>query len=127
MSDPSAHDLSLASSLHALQAKAIALQAHVAERQQAESALRERDQELSDFMENAAVGLHRVGPNGDILWANRFELDLFGYSADEYIGKPVTQFHGDPDTLDSFTQRLLAGETLIAEPSTIRCKDGTLK
>ncbi|HEY5800503.1 MAG TPA: response regulator [Burkholderiaceae bacterium] len=127
MSAPPDPAVSLADTLASLQEKAEALSAQVARQQQLEAAVRSRDQELSDFMENAAVGLHRVGPEGEILWANRFELDLFGYTAEEYIGKPITAFHANFDVIESIKRRLIAGETLIAEPSTIRCKDGSLK
>jgi hypothetical protein len=36
--------------------------------------LRRRERELSDFIENASVGLHWVGADGAILWANQAEL-----------------------------------------------------
>src|SRR3954452_25451038 len=51
----------------------------------AELLRRSSEEELRDFFENATVALHWVGPDGTILWANRAELDLLGYSADEYI------------------------------------------
>ena len=38
---------------------------------------------LSDFFENAAVGLHWVGPDSKILRANRAEVELLGYSKEE--------------------------------------------
>ena len=43
------------------------------------------EQELQDFFDNASVGLHWVGPDGTILRANRAELELLGYTPDEYI------------------------------------------
>jgi hypothetical protein len=36
--------------------------------------LRRRERELADFIENASVGLHWVGADGTILWANQAEL-----------------------------------------------------
>ena len=53
----------------------------VAERKVAEKALRESEQELADFFENASVGMHWVGPDGTILRVNRSELNLLGYSS----------------------------------------------
>ncbi len=58
-----------------------------------ERELRRRLEELTDFVENASEGLHRVGPDGTILWANQAELDLLGYEAHEYIGHNITEFH----------------------------------
>ena len=51
----------------------------------AEEALREKQQELADFFENAVEGLHRVGPDGTVLWANRAELEMLA----EPAGRPV--------------------------------------
>ncbi len=49
--------------------------------------LRRRERELADFIENASVGLHWVGADGTILWANQAELDLLVYKHEEYIGR----------------------------------------
>ncbi len=56
--------------------------------------------ELADFVENAVEGLHRVGPDGTILWANRAELQLLGYEWEEYVGRHIADFHADPATID---------------------------
>src|SRR6185312_9914043 len=48
----------------------------VTERRRGERALRRNEQLLSDFFENAAVGLHWVGPDGIVLRVNQTELDL---------------------------------------------------
>ena len=47
---------------------------------------RSRD-DLEDFFENGAVGLHIVDGDGTILRANKAELALLGYSAEEYVGR----------------------------------------
>lgn len=110
-----------------LQQKARSLENEIAQRKKVEQALLRRERELSDFLENAVEGLHRVRPDGTILWANRAELDLFGYSAEEYIGHDISEFHADPDVIDSILKRLLSGETLHDQPARIRCKDGSIK
>jgi hypothetical protein len=55
--------------------------------------LRSQEQELRDCIDNAAMPMHWVGPDGTILWANCAELDLLGYSREEYIGP---EDHGFP-------------------------------
>ena len=50
------------------------------ERMRAEDARRKAEADLSDFFENASVGLHWVGPDGIILRANRPELEMLGYA-----------------------------------------------
>ena len=103
-----------------LQQRSGALEREVEARMRAES-------ELADFLENAVVALHRVGPDGTILWANAAELRLLGYSRDEYVGRNIGDFHADADVLDDVMQRLSAGETLSDQPARLRCKDGTLR
>ena len=84
-------------------------------------------QELSDFLENAIVGLHRIDANGRVLWANRAELDMLGYRAEEFIGHPVANFVVQPGQAASLLQRVKSGETLRDEHVQMRCKDGTAK
>lgn len=103
-----------------LQQKAKALEAEVAQRKQAE-------RELSDFIENALEGLHTVGPDGTIVWANKAELELLGYQPDEYISHHITEFHVDQDVIDDILRRLLKGENLFNRPARLRCKDGSVK
>ena len=59
-------------------------------RQRADDAI-----ELRDFVENILAPLHWIGPDGKILWANQAELDLLGYSRDEYIGRHIWEFHAE--------------------------------
>ena len=63
-----------------------------------EVTLPESDQELREFLDHATVGLRWVGPDGRILWANRTELELVGYSESEYVGQPIATFFVQPET-----------------------------
>jgi PAS domain S-box-containing protein len=107
--------------------KALALDAEVARRKAAEATLRQRELELSDFLENAAEGLHKVAGDGTILWANRAELDLLGYSHEEYVGRHIAEFHVDGPVIESILSTLAAGSTLQDQPARLRCKDGSIK
>ena len=97
------------------------------ERMSAEQQLRRREQELSDFFQNATIGMHWVGPDGIVLRANQTELDLFGYTQEEYVGRPLSQFHADKSVISDILQRLYAGETLHDYPARMLCKDGSIK
>jgi PAS domain S-box-containing protein len=88
---------------------------------------RRREEELSDFVENAVVGLHRVGPDGTILWANAADHELLGYSADEYIGHNIAEFHADRETLCTILENLVEGRTLHDQPAALKCKDGSVR
>lgn len=110
-----------------LQQKAAALENEVAKRRQAERALRHRERELTDFLENAVEGLHRVAADGTILWANQAELDMLGYGPEEYIGRHIAEFHADREVIDDILSKLQDGETLYDHPARLRCKDGSVK
>lgn len=99
----------------------------VGERRRVDRALRRNEQELSDFFENATVALHWVGPDGTILRVNRAELDMLGYSHDEYVGHPVAEFHADRSVVDDVLPRILRGEAVHERPARMRCKDGSVK
>jgi PAS domain S-box-containing protein/excisionase family DNA binding protein len=110
-----------------LQQKAQSLEVEIAERKRAEQELRRTEAELRDFFEQAVVGLHWVAADGTILWANQAELDLLGYTAEEYIGRPIAEFHADPDAIADILRRLAAKQTLRDYEAQLRCKDGAIK
>ena len=99
----------------------------VTERRDAEARLVRSERDLSDFFENATVGIHWVGPDGNVLRANAAELQLLGYAADEYIGHHVSEFHTDQNAVDSIVACLNRGDTLREFPARLRCKDGSIK
>lgn len=97
------------------------------EQEAALEALRKRERELSDFIENAPMGMHWVGPDGVILWANQYELDLLGYGREEYIGHHIREFHADPGAIEEVLKRLAAGETLQNYEVRLIHKDGSIR
>ncbi len=99
----------------------------ISDRKQAEEALLRSEQELSDFFENAVVGLHWVGPDGIILRANRAELEMLGYGAEEYVGRHISEFHVDPGVVRDILTRLHGGEVLHDYGARLRCKDGSIR
>ncbi|MEO7801474.1 MAG: ATP-binding protein [Ginsengibacter sp.] len=82
---------------------------------------------LEDFLENATVGIHLVDKEGRIVYANRAELDMLGYSAGEYIGHNIKNFHADDSVINGILAKLLAKETLINHGARLKCKDGSVK
>ncbi|HEX2037354.1 MAG TPA: ATP-binding protein [Chloroflexota bacterium] len=117
-----------------LQQQARSLQAEIAQRRWAEQRLRgtlaseqRKERVLSDFVETAPLGMHWVGPDGTVLWANRAEMDMLGYGPEEYIGRHIATFHADQDTIEDILARLKSGETLREYPARLRCKDGSIR
>jgi PAS domain S-box-containing protein len=117
-----------------LQQRARAYEVEVAEREQVEQrlrqtvlALQEREADLRDVLENAAEGIHLVGPDGTIEWANGAELDMLGYSADEYIGRDIREFYVDERVIEDILARLSAGESLRGAEAQVRHKNGSIR
>src|SRR5687768_14027628 len=75
------------------------------ELKQTQEALHRSEQELSDFFENAAVAIHWGAPDGTILRVNQAELDLFGYTRSEYVGRNIADFHVDKPVIEDILRR----------------------
>ncbi len=98
----------------------------IEEQKRAHEALRRREQELGDFIENAALPIHWVGPDGTILRVNQAELDLLGYQRDEYLGRNIVDFHVSRPVIDDILARLARGEVLQDYPAQLRAKNGEI-
>jgi PAS domain S-box-containing protein len=99
----------------------------ITEHKRAEKALLRSEAELTDFFENAAFGLHWIGPDGTVLRANRSELDLLGYTREEFVGHNIAEFHVDAAVIEDILSRLAAGEVIEDYDARLRCKDGEIK
>ena len=87
----------------------------------------ERELELDGMLENAGVGLQWLSPNGTILWANGYLLDLLGYAADDYIGHNSSEFHADAGAASHFTAVLAAEQLQGNNEVSLVCKDGRIR
>eukprot|EP00581_Thalassiosira_minuscula_P018353 CAMPEP_0183723122 /NCGR_PEP_ID=MMETSP0737-20130205/14826_1 /TAXON_ID=385413 /ORGANISM="Thalassiosira miniscula, Strain CCMP1093" /LENGTH=815 /DNA_ID=CAMNT_0025953375 /DNA_START=183 /DNA_END=2630 /DNA_ORIENTATION=+ len=92
-----------------------------------ESSNRERDAELIDFFQNAPIAMHWLNGDGIVLWANQTELNVLGYTPEEYIGQPIMNFCPDEQelVLEIFKQ-LGSGNAIADVPVRFRTKDGKL-
>lgn len=93
----------------------------------AEDQLRRKNQELEDFFENGAIGLHIVSGEGVIVRANKAELDLLGYAKEEYEGRHIGEFHADAEVIADILHRLSCGEQIDRYPARLRAKDGSIR
>lgn len=89
--------------------------------------LRTSQTQFEDFFENSAVGLHIVGPDGIIQRANDAELALLGYAREEYVGRPITEFHADQEVIADILGKLGRGEQVDRQPARLRTKDGSIR
>ncbi len=94
---------------------------------QVEEQLRHKQAELTDFFENASEGMHCVGPDGTILWANRAELEMLGYSREEYVGHKLQEFYADPVIAEEVLQRLVNDQPVHEYEARLCCKDRSIK
>jgi PAS domain S-box-containing protein len=89
--------------------------------------LREKERQLTDFMENATVGLHWIREDGSILWANKAQLELVGHPAAEYVGRRIHDFHVDQGEARDVLRRLAANERIKNYEMRLRTRDGEIK
>ena len=86
-----------------------------------------REAELTDFLENALIGMHWVAADGTVLWANKAEMAMLGYKREEYIGHHISKFHADQPIIEDILQRLDRHEELHGYEAALRCKDGSVR
>jgi PAS domain S-box-containing protein len=86
-----------------------------------------REVELREFLDGAAEGIHTVAADGTITWANRAELRLLGYSAEEYVGSQIRNVHADPALVEEILARLSRDEVLENVEARLRAKDGSIR
>ena len=91
-----------------------------------ESAGRHRE-DLEDFFDREMVGMHRESADGTILRSNQAELDMLGYSREEYVGRNVTEFHVEPPEAAEIRRRLQAGESVRDFEVRLRHRDGSIR
>jgi PAS domain S-box-containing protein len=99
----------------------------ITERRKAESILRRSEKILADLFDNAAIGLHFIGTDGRILRVNRTELEMLGYSQEEFVGHFIEEFYVDAPVVAGISPKLMRGEDLDNHETRLRCKDGSIK
>ncbi len=82
---------------------------------------------MIDFFQEGLIGLHCLSKEGIIIQANSADYKYLGYATDEYIGRPISDFHADPDVVADILTRLLRREHLHDYPARLRCKDGSIR
>ena len=85
------------------------------------------DRSVADFFESAPVALCWMRSDGTITRANRAELDLLGYSQEEYIGHHISEFHVDTQVMNDVLRHVQTAEELRDYEVRLRCKDGSIK
>ena len=67
--------------------------------------------DFQGFFDEMPVAIHILGDDATLLYANKAELDLLGYPAQDYIGRHIAEFHADQDVIgDILTQSRKRGK-----------------
>ncbi len=96
------------------------------EQESCDLSLEASQQGISDFIQNATIGIHWVDANGIVVLANHAEMTMLGYSSAEYIGQPLHDFHVDRSAIKCVFNRLLNNEPIIGCESQMIRKDGSI-
>jgi PAS domain S-box-containing protein len=76
-----------------------------------------------EFINNSSIGIHAVSPEGIIVYANECELEVLGYTREEYVGHHVSEFQIDKNCLSDMMERLGRFEKLQNYPAKVQGKD----
>ncbi len=110
-----------------LQHKSVSLERETEARKRAEEEIRPTREQIISFLEPASIGMHWVGPDGIISWANAADFKMLGYEREEYVGHHISEFYTDPSVITDILDRLGKGEVLQNQEASLKCKDGSIK
>ena len=86
------------------------------------------EKELVDFLNKAPIAMHWLSGTGHVLWANETEMNVLGYTPEEYIGQPIMKFCPDEEELVlEIFKTLGSGKTIKDVPVRFRTKDNQIK
>jgi PAS domain S-box-containing protein len=95
-----------------------ALKRENTEREAAEEALRESEEQYRSLIENLPIGLYRntPGTQGRFIMANPAIARMFGYeTVDEFLQTPVAELYWNPADRQVFSEKLKAQGYLVSE------------
>jgi two-component system, sensor histidine kinase and response regulator len=98
----------------------------ITKQKRAERTLREREAQFRDLFDDAPVAYHELDTNDCIVRVNKTELAMLGYTAEEMVGRPVSEFIvEDPDDSDTLPTQLSSELRLETTQRVFRKKDGS--
>src|SRR5688572_7398954 len=89
--------------------------------------LRQKEAQLTDFMEHATMGLHWLAEDGTVIWANKSACELLGHPANRYVGRKFHEFLEDPKEAEDILRRLGGRERIKNYEVRLRTRDGAVK
>jgi two-component system sensor kinase FixL len=98
------------------------------DRQSLEQKLRDSERHFQSWFHDAPVACHEVDRDGLLLSVNQAECELFGFSAEEMIGRPVWDFMASEDrekTRAGLLKRIADEQPLVPLEREYKRRDGT--
>src|SRR5256885_110212 len=97
-----------------------------ARHERAERALREANEHLAAVIQSSPLAIYTLDPTSTVRTWNRAAEALYGWPAEEVIGRPLPTIGQDLEDHARLRDRVLRGEALRGVEVTRRRKDGTL-
>ena len=98
----------------------------VTDRMKGEIALRESVANLRSVFENMQDCFYRTDAEGKVIMVSPSVLQLFGYTADEFIGRLATSFYANPDEREKLLSELKKNGKITDFQVTLQKKNGKL-
>jgi PAS domain S-box-containing protein len=100
----------------------------ISDRKITEGILKESEERFRDLFDYAPVGYHELDTEGKIVWVNKTELEMLGYTAEEMIGRYIWDFYVDKEISRQAVIAKLADSKRIEKnlERVIRRKDGSV-
>jgi two-component system sensor kinase FixL len=98
------------------------------DREGLEQKLRDSERHFQSWFHDAPVACHEVDRNGVLLSVNEAECELFGFSAEEMVGRPVWDFMAPEDrekTRAGLLQRIADEQPLVPLEREYKRRDGS--
>ncbi len=105
---------------------ALSLGPATARQDRAERALREANEHLAAVIQSSPLAIYTLDPASTVRTWNRAAEALYGWQAEEVIGRPLPTVGQDLEDHARLRDRVLRGEALRGVEVTRRKKDGTL-
>jgi PAS domain S-box-containing protein len=87
----------------------------------------QRARELAHFVETATIGLHWIGPDGVVQWANEAQMQMLGCGRAQFVGHHIAEFHVTPEIISEMLSSLHRGEKIRDCEAKMKCADGSIK
>jgi two-component system, LuxR family, sensor kinase FixL len=103
------------------------LDRHTRERQELEQKLRASERHFQSWFHDAPIACHEVDRDGTLISVNQAECDLFGFTEQEMVGRPIWEFMAPEDrekTRAGLLPRIVDEQPLVALEREYKRRDG---